>query len=1008
VKIQETVLRWGGWRRQMDLKARGVRVLDAGGHEVASVPEIALSVSLRALLVGVIAPRSIEVYGPHLSVVRGEDGRFALGGVNAGLPEAGPASILALLVAELQHPHMNGPARYLSEVGIVDGTLTVEDKPAGLTWVAPDADIFLRRTDGGLAAAVDLAVTQLGRPARLSADLIYDSAQQRIDVTAQMRGIDAPALGLVDPALMVLSGADLVLDGSITTYATLDGRIGPTRFELTSGPGQVSLPGQFDMPLKVKAMAVRGEADPALSRITVSNSFLELAGVRLDVAAEIRDVGHGDLRLSGRIGTPTLALADLKRYWPVTAGHGGRRWAVANMDDGTAHNASLAFQLRIPGAELEQATIKRVEGTFAASGLTVHFLRGLPPVRGGSGTVRFDDKVFVADIAGGEVEGIRIASGRVVVSELSERDQHIAIEGHLESSLSGALALLDRPPLGYAAKLGIDASHGDGAMSTTVTAKFPAFVDLRLSQVEIAANATIKDAMLAGAILGRDIGHGDLKLHVDPNGMLVDGAAEVAGIPSRLSWQEDFAGGPYRSKITLSATTYPDQRKALGLDLIPFLDGPIGAELVYTRYDTHRSDVTASLDLTRAALALGFLDWAKPAGQQGAAQFEAHMRDGAVESVPRLSLEAGTLLAQGRGYAVNGKAVGGVVLDRLAVGQTDLRDVTITRTDKRIDITAASGVFDAEPLLRREHAERALSVKAGAAVARVAASTDVEAGGTPFTVRTASLDSVLLGSGRALNAVRLGIYYDGVHWQEIQLDAQVGGGGPLAMRYLPDGDGRHRLTMATKDAGGLLRLLGASQSVIGGRLTIDAVCDDSEPQRPLRGRAVIREFRMFRAPLLARMLTIATFTGLVDALTGEGFLFDRFIADFTRTGSRIDIALARAYGPSLGITAQGSLDTAADTINLRGTLIPLFAFNNLLANIPLIGDLLTGGQGGGVFAATYRAQGALDQPHIRVNPLAVLAPGVLRDLLDFDSADSTGVSRSTPPPDPGAQQGSRK
>jgi hypothetical protein len=297
----------------------------------------------------------------------------------------------------------------------------------------------------------------------------------------------------------------------------------------------------------------------------------------------------------------------------------------------------------------------------------------------------------------------------------------------------------------------------------------------------------------------------------------------------------------------------------------------------------------------------------------------------------------------------------------------------------------------------------------GGAVERVAASTEGDAGGTAFTVRTASLDRVLLGSGREFNEVRLGIHYDGRHWQEIQLDAHVGGGGPLTLRYLPEGDGGHRLKMGTQDAGGLLRLLGVSQSVIGGRLAIDAVSNDAEPGRPLKGRAIIREFRMFRAPLLARMLTIATFTGLVDALTGEGFLFDRFIADFTRTGGRIDIELARAYGPSLGITAEGSLDTGADRLDLKGTLIPLFAFNNLLANIPLIGDLLTAGQGGGIFAATYRAQGSLDQPHIRVNPLAVLAPGVLRQLFDFDlGGSSTGVSRATPDEEPSPQEGSRK
>ena len=57
-----------------------------------------------------------------------------------------------------------------------------------------------------------------------------------------------------------------------------------------------------------------------------------------------------------------------------------------------------------------------------------------------------------------------------------------------------------------------------------------------------------------------------------------------------------------------------------------------------------------------------------------------------------------------------------------------------------------------------------------------------------------------------------------------------------------------------------------------------------------------------------------------------------------------------------------------------------YLIRRLLGAIPLVGDLLTGGEGQGVFAATYRVQGPLEEPEIGVNPLAVLAPGFLRNL----------------------------
>jgi hypothetical protein len=55
--------------------------------------------------------------------------------------------------------------------------------------------------------------------------------------------------------------------------------------------------------------------------------------------------------------------------------------------------------------------------------------------------------------------------------------------------------------------------------------------------------------------------------------------------------------------------------------------------------------------------------------------------------------------------------------------------------------------------------------------------------------------------------------------------------------------------------------------------------------------------------------------------------------------------------------------------------------NKVLGKIPLVGNILTGGEGGGVFAATYSIKGSSDDPRVSVNPLSVLTPGILRRIL---------------------------
>ena len=100
-----------------------------------------------------------------------------------------------------------------------------------------------------------------------------------------------------------------------------------------------------------------------------------------------------------------------------------------------------------------------------------------------------------------------------------------------------------------------------------------------------------------------------------------------------------------------------------------------------------------------------------------------------------------------------------------------------------------------------------------------------------------------------------------------------------------------------------------------------------------------------------------------------------YYARFAKTDGRLDVPLARAYGPSLGLTAAGHIDFDTNDVDLEGTIAPAYVLNSILGNIPVIGNLLQGGKGEAVFAATYKARGSLDQPDISVNPLSALAPG---------------------------------
>jgi uncharacterized protein YhdP len=144
-------------------------------------------------------------------------------------------------------------------------------------------------------------------------------------------------------------------------------------------------------------------------------------------------------------------------------------------------------------------------------------------------------------------------------------------------------------------------------------------------------------------------------------------------------------------------------------------------------------------------------------------------------------------------------------------------------------------------------------------------------------------------------------------------------------------------------------------------------------------------------------LTVASLTGIGNLLSGEGIYFDRFEMPFRYTGDVLSVDRVRLSGSQLGLTAKGDLDLARERIDLSGTVVPVYGLNWAIGRIPILGDFLRGSEGDGAFAMTYSVSGDSDDPSILVNPLAVLAPGVIRELFSgiFEGSAEEPALRGT-------------
>ncbi|HVI91283.1 MAG TPA: AsmA-like C-terminal domain-containing protein [Dongiaceae bacterium] len=907
------------------------------------------------------------------------------------------SAILAKFLGEMTAPpDPRKQTGYLTEVALIGGRVVVVDRTSGASWSADQVQVAVTRDAEGLDGTVSLVSPDLGQPATLTGHLTLRAATQMVEVDTAVTNLDISRVSLVQSGLAFLGGVNMHLNGRLKTEFGLDGKIGPAHFEMSGGPGVVDLQGHTKKPIPVQAVSLIGSLDSGNDLIDIYDLSADINGPSLKISGKVDGIlrgtasDGGPAQISLKFAGSKIDAALMDGYWPNGVAENTRAWLVPNIPAGMIDDLQADVHIRLPPDSANKPDV-HVTGTMQTSGLTVHYLRPLPPITDGVATASFTEKQFAADIKSGQAGAIKLTGGKVLITGLDQEDQFISVGGDLTSPLRDALVLLDNPRLGYPTKLGLKPQSSSGDATAHLQFDFPAAKNLTFAQVKLSVAAQLANIGLKKAIFGADVTEGNLQLKLTQAGMTVSGPTKLAGIPLDVNWIENFTdNAPFDEQIHAVGTATAEQRATLGYDYRPLADGPAKADLTFTRYADTTATLDAAFDVTQSTLAVDFLKWRKEAGKPGTANLLLQLKGDHAVAVPRFELKTGGDTVTG---SLTFKPDGGI--DQLNIknavyGKSNISDVVAKFAGERIDVVVGGGQLDVEPYMASDD-----TPKDEATLNR-----EENTPQRPFTLRARNLSLARIAEGRQLTNVTVELSHDPMWWDIIDVGGDLPGGERLSLVYRPAGNGTHSLVAETKDGGGALRALNIYDSVKGGTLKVTGTVKDSEPHRPLRGKLDVTSYRLVKTPFFARLLTVASLTGLVDVLTGEGFFFDGASAKFTKTRGVIDISRFRSAGPSIGLTAAGRLDLDRNQIDVKGTLVPAYAFNSILGNIPLIGNLLQGGEGQGLFAATYHVSGGLAEPKINVNPWAALAPGFLRGL--FTGTGDTGDN------DPGTSQGPGK
>jgi hypothetical protein len=1023
LEIGEASLIWEGFRggvdRPLDIRALELTLFDADGRRVAQVPEAELSLSMRALATGRIAPRGLLVQGARVRAVRRQDGSLAVDFSGTRESETGTdggrAAELGWAFEALAHPpgtDLGGRSTLLSQLRRLqfrDASLVVHDNALGLVWRAPGLELDVTRfASGGVEGAASLALLVDERRLAATAKIALPSVRLRPDgggadvptirVEARLDEVVPAEFASLTPAFAPLSAvqAPVTLTAVAELGADLLPRQGRVQARMAGGALRI---GQGRVPVTGGMAEIVGSPDG----LTLTLQRLGLpAGVagRQSVVSGTATVRPLDGKLDGLLDLrmDEVAFADLRTLWPDgVGGPGAKAWITENITAGTAHDLRLRVRV-VTAPDLSDGTVTEMSGAVDGRNLVVHWLRPVPPTQQVTARMVFvsPDEIDIAVLSGVQ-GGLTVTGGQVRLTGLAQVEQFAAITVDLGGPVPELLGVLNHPRINLLSRRPVTMRDPAGRVEGRLMINaLPLDSDLKIEDIRIAASGRLSALRLGGIAAGRDLTAGTLAFAAGNDGLTLQGTATLAGIASQVAVEMDFRDGPPSQviqKVAVNGTAEAAQLIGLGLGLETselMLDGSAAVKLDLVGRRSGRSELSVRADMARLGLRADRLNWGKAAGRPAVAEAVVVLDRERLTAIERLRIEGDGVSVQGA-VEMAGGAPRRLRLARVVLGRgTDAQGEIQWPRDGQPWVIRLSG---ASLDLSGEMARRD-PVKPGE-----------EVRGPPWNAEL-RVDRLVLGPGRIMTGVLARSDNDGRITRNARVTGRAGIGA-FELSILPSGQPQRRsLTITAQDAGGLLAALDVLDQMRGGRLVLNASYDDSRRDHPLSGTAEISDFAMRDAPAVAKLLQAITVVGAVEAFSGPDLRFTRLVAPFRHTGDVIELADARAFSASLGMTAKGRIDLGRRLFDVQGTVVPAYFINSLLGRVPLLGKLVSPETGGGLFAMSYGVKGPFDDPSVRVNPLSAVTPGFLRGLFGvFESTPGGGGDAPVSAPPTGPQGG---
>ncbi len=690
--------------------------------------------------------------------------------------------------------------------------------------------------------------------------------------------------------------------------------------------------------------------------------------------------GSPEISFGGQI--PKMESTAVKQLWPFWMAHKARPWVIANLFGGTVRNGSIAVFIPAgrmcgPNCPLELSA-SELQIKFDVENTRLNVAGDIPPLRDAYAHFelvgeKIDVTVSKATSFFPSNRSLELENSRFSIADVYDKPLMADLDLNVKGSADSIAELASFQPINALR----DTEFQPGDFSGNVTAHAKLRVGLLKSQSPPdpvwTADLALNDVSLARPISNRKVSsvNGSLKLNNETLHLFGKGRIDDVAMNIDLT-QPIRKTSTAGRKLVLNAVLEPGQIAKLAPELSSVLGGTTLLEIDST--DPDRQDV--KLDLSNASMVLPGLGWTKGVGVKANASFSMETVNG------RTSIH--DLAFKGDGFG----AAGDLAFDKSGLISANFSRFQLSpQDDYAISVSAAKRSYtvningksaDLRPIIAklRNSDSGPSGASAGTAQSGDLGSLNIKA----------DLDRVYGFNDEALSNVTASVGVRDGKVRSVDFKGVSGRGQAVVAQTTNQGDGG-TINLTSSDAGAFARFTNLYTRIRGGLLNLVMTTSNGTSwsgSLDLRNFAVLNEAKL--QDIVAtpsgqdgRSLNAAVRRN-IDVSSEK---FQRGFARVVVVNGVVALENGVVRGEQIGATFQGVLKDQNGNIDMTGTFMPAYGLNRLFGELPFIGIFLGNGRDRGLLGITFKLTGPTATPRLQINPLSLIAPGVFRQIFEF-------------------------